>query len=84
MSNICIFQVEGLAYKLVPIEMKSKDGQTGVVNSSIMYDNLMNKFEWKKILNNNSFINRMSMNYRNNYNRLAIGLIEENKNECSF
>jgi len=78
------FQLEGLAYRLVPIEMRSKDGQTGVVNSSIMYDNLMNKFEWKKILKNNSFVNNMSMNYRHNYSRLATALIEENKNDSAI
>jgi len=39
------FQIEGLAYRLVPVLDDSKDrGQTGRVNSKIMYDNLMNKF----------------------------------------
>lgn len=78
------FQLEGLAYRLVPIEMRSKDMQTGVVNSSIMYDNLMNKFEWGELLLNNSFVNSMSMNYRNNYDRLANALIEENKNDSAI
>ena len=40
------FQLEGLAYRLVPFNAKAFDGQVGKVNSSIMYDNMMNKFKY--------------------------------------
>ena len=40
------FQLEGLAYRLVPYISNSTDGQTGTINTEIMYDNLINKFNW--------------------------------------
>ncbi len=40
------FQLEGLAYRLVPIRTESKNLQTGRVATDIMYDNIMNKFKW--------------------------------------
>ena len=36
------FQLEGLAYRLVPYETKSFDGQTGTVEVEKMYDRLVN------------------------------------------
>ncbi|MBP5307107.1 MAG: hypothetical protein J6Y79_03555 [Paludibacteraceae bacterium] len=35
------FQQEGLAYRIVPMQ---KDG--GIINTDIMFDNMMNKFRW--------------------------------------
>ena len=40
------FQLEGLAYRLVPYSIASSDGQTGVVHTKKMYEKLMNKFKW--------------------------------------
>ena len=40
------FQLEGLAYRLVPIKTKNRDGQTGRVATDIMYNNVMNRFKW--------------------------------------
>ena len=39
------FQLEGLAYRLVPYSVSSIDGQTGIVHTEKMYERLMNKFE---------------------------------------
>ena len=36
------FQLEGFAYRLVPIRTQSAGGQIGRVNADIMYDNMMN------------------------------------------
>lgn len=73
------FQIEGLAYRLVPYKARSYDGQTGEVNTEVMYDNLMNKFEWGGMDQGNIFMDennrRMCMNLRNNFSRLAGELI---------
>jgi tetratricopeptide (TPR) repeat protein len=76
------FQIEGLAYRLVPVLDDSRDrGQTGRVNSKIMYDNLMNKFVWGGMDKGEIFMDennlRMTMNFRNNFYRLASTLVEE-------
>jgi len=81
------FQLEGLAYKLVPI--KSPEDKSGInlgkVNSKLMYQNVMENFKWGNmelpdvyIDENNS---RMMMNIRNTFNRLAETLVEEGQNE---
>ncbi len=79
------FQLEGLAYHLVPFDCSSTDGQTGKVNTDIMYDNLVNKFSWGGIKENPIYLNennrRMCMNLRNNFARLADALIAEGKKE---
>ena len=82
------FQLEGLAYKLVPYEAKSPDGQTGEVNADIMYDNLVNKFSWGGLNNPNVYLDetntRMVMNFRNNFARLAEALISNGKTDSAL
>ncbi|GIV33650.1 MAG: membrane protein [Chitinophagales bacterium] len=40
------FQLEGLAYRIVPLEKEDRFGQGGHVATDIMFDNMMNKFKW--------------------------------------
>ena len=72
------FQLEGLAYRLVPYISNATDGQTGTIHTEVMYDNLINKFNWGGLNNSNLYFDetntRMVMNYRNNYSRLAENL----------
>jgi hypothetical protein len=79
------FQIEGLAYRLVPVERNSKDGQTGEVNTVAMYENMVNKFEWGNMhmpeVYHGTETERMSLNYRSMFARLANSLIEEGKKE---
>lgn len=79
------FQLEGLAYRLIPIETQSADGQTGRVNTDIMYENLMKKFKWGGMDQHKIYMNennrRMCMNVRNNFARLAEALIKEGKKD---
>jgi hypothetical protein len=79
------FQIEGLAYRLVPVEKNTKDGQTGEVNTVAMYDNMVNKFKWGNMhmpdVYHGTETERMSLNYRSMYARLANSLIEEGKEE---
>lgn len=84
------FQLEGFAYRLVPIKSeKLKEQFTfGRVATDLMYDNLMNKFEWGRMNEPDVYIDennsRMMSNIRNSFNRLALGLIEENKKDSAI
>ncbi|MCF8331736.1 MAG: DUF2723 domain-containing protein [Bacteroidales bacterium] len=79
------FQLEGLAYRLVPIKNDDKEGFIGRVATDIMYDNMMNKFEWGNMGKEGVFLDhtnrRMTMNLRSNFGRLANALIDEDKTE---
>jgi len=79
------FQLEGLAYRFVPIKTESLDGQAGIVATDEMYDNLINKFKWGNMGDPNVYLDetnmRMTMNFRNNFARLADALIKEGKLE---
>ncbi|MCX6011958.1 MAG: DUF2723 domain-containing protein, partial [Chloroflexi bacterium] len=77
------FQLEGLAYRLIPVKSKSADGQTGRVNTDILYKNMMKKFKWNSIRDPKIYLSddyiRMMMNFRNTFARLAFALINEGK-----
>jgi hypothetical protein len=82
------FQLEGMAYRVVPIKTQETDEPVrGRVNSDILYDNMMNKFVWgglethaKDIYldeNNRRFI----VNFKNGFSRLAQQLVFEKQND---
>ncbi len=78
------FQLEGFAYRFVPIKRETPVADRinfGNVGASIMYDNLMNKFEWGNMNDPDVYIDennaRMMTNIRNNFNRLAQQLLAE-------
>lgn len=77
------FQLEGFAYRLVPIKQQiTSKSQTGGVNTTEMYDHLMNKFEFNILKPGflvSDDINRMAITMRNCYARLADALASENK-----
>jgi hypothetical protein len=77
------FQLEGLAYRLVPIRSGGKDRQSGRIQTDIMFDNMVNKFEFGNMNDPDVYLDetnrRMSMNLRNNFFRLSDELIEEGK-----
>ncbi len=80
------FQLEGLAYKLVPIKSDSDAGiNIGRVNSKLMYENVMDKFKWGNMNDPKVYIDennsRMMMNIRNTFNRLAETLVDEGQKE---
>jgi hypothetical protein len=76
-------QLEGFAYRLVPIKQEiASKSQTGTVNTTRMYDHLMNKFVFnitKPGFLVSEDINRMTVTMRNCYARLAEALAAENK-----
>lgn len=80
------FQLEGLAYRFVPIKQtESEEQQGGRVNTDAMYDNIMNKFLWggmdKKGVNLDENCVRMTGNLRMQMSVLAGALINEGKNK---
>ncbi len=79
------FQLEGLAYRLMPYETKPHDGQTGEVAGQIMYDNMVNTFRWGNMNDPNVYLDetnlRMTFNFKNNFVRLAGQLIKDGEKE---
>ena len=79
------FQLEGLAYRLVPVVSKKKDGMPGRVAANIMYENVMNKFLWGDLKNPKLNVDpesmRMTTGLRLNLNRLAERLIDLGEKE---
>ena len=77
------FQLDGMVYKFVPIKNQSSNNENiGRVNTDVLYPILMEEYEWGN-LNQNIYLDetnlRMTMNFRNNFHRLAQQLIIESK-----
>jgi hypothetical protein len=81
------FQLEGLAYRLVPLYYPVQMGQIGSINTDIMYDNMINKFRWGGVQDSSVYLDennlRMLGNFRNNFGRLAETLINEGKRDSA-
>lgn len=77
--------LEGLAYRVLPVKSVPDDQQTGAVNSDTMYDHVMNKFDFRSMNDPKVYLDeqtqRMAMNYRNVFSRLADALIREGKKD---
>ena len=80
------FHFEGLAYRIRPIKMDTKNnvpGEHGQINTERMYDLMVNKFVWGGsdtpgiYLDDNTM--RMCTNYRQLFIRLASALVGEGK-----
>lgn len=82
------FQLEGLAYRLVPIRQTSQRGQLGSIDTDIMFDNMINKFRWGGVQDSSVYLDennlRMLGNFRNNFGRLAETLINEGKKDSAI
>ena len=78
------FQLEGLAYRVVPIKSNSRR-QAGRVQPDIMYKNLMHKFRFDELRDTTVYFDenntRMMMNFRNNFTRLANAFIDRGQND---
>jgi tetratricopeptide (TPR) repeat protein len=80
------FQLEGLAYRFVPIKHNENEVQQGGrVNTKVMYDNIMNKFAWggldKPGVNLDENCTRMASNMRMQMATLAAALISKGQKE---
>jgi hypothetical protein len=81
------FQVNGLAYRIVPIKAESSMHIRGSIDSEIMFDKMINVFKWTGINDPNVYIDenvgRMLSNFRNNFATLAETLIVEGKRDSA-
>jgi hypothetical protein len=90
-SDACVglsnyLQLEGITFRLVPVKQSEAEAaEGGMVNTEVMYDNIMTKFKWggmnKKGVNLDENCLRMPMNIRMQMGILANALIRENKKE---
>ncbi|MBK5285323.1 MAG: DUF2723 domain-containing protein, partial [Bacteroidia bacterium] len=83
------FQLEGLAYRLVPIKAtKKEDSFRGTVAVDLMYDNVMNKFVWGNMKDKRVYLDennlRMTTNLRINTIRLADELIDIGRKDSAL
>ena len=82
------FQLEGLTYRLVPIANNvQRDGTTGRINTDILYTNLMEKFKFGNMEQENVYLDetilRQTKNFRNIFYRLSESLLAENKKDSA-
>ncbi len=75
------FQLEGLAYRVVPVRQSPSRGQIGSIDTEILFDNMVNKFRWGGITDPSVYLDennrRMLINFRNNFGRLAEACLAE-------
>jgi len=76
-------QLEGLAYRLMPIY--NAGASDGVVNTPVMYDNMMKKMYWRNLDNPNVYYDenykRFPLNARKSFYMLASQLLNESSAE---
>jgi hypothetical protein len=81
------FQMEGLAYRIVPYAAAGDMFSRGGINSDVMFDNMVNKFRWGGVNNPDLYLDenvlRMLGNFRSSFARLALQLIVENKKDSA-
>lgn len=82
------FQLEGLTYRLVPVlNTFTQDGNTGRINTNILYDHLMNKFKWGNMEAEGVYLDetilRQTKNFRNIFFRLSEALTMEGKKDSA-
>ncbi|MBN1157875.1 MAG: DUF2723 domain-containing protein [Bacteroidales bacterium] len=77
------FEMQGLAYRIVPKEFEGSIFGDNGVNTDIMYDKMVNVFRWGGIQDPNIYLDentlRMLGNFRSSFAQLALSLVEENK-----
>ncbi len=81
------FELDGAAYRFVPIETKNDGLEIGFINTDVLYNILMNKFEFGRINQPDVYMDQFHivtlniMMFRNTYCRLASKLNDEKKPE---
>lgn len=77
------FQVEGMAYRFVPVKGRNATRDFGRVDSRIMFENVMNRYYWGGIEDSSVYLDennrRMLTNFRSTFNRLAETLVAEGR-----
>ena len=76
------FVQEGIAYRIVPIKTdKSEEGEVGMIDPAVMYDNMMNKYRWGNAADPSVYLDennkRMLSNFRRIFGNLGKALLLE-------
>ena len=71
---------EGIAYRIVPVRTsKSEDGEYGMIDPVVMYDNMMNKYKWGNADDPSVYLDennkRMLSNFRRIFGNLSKALL---------
>jgi len=84
-------QSEGLVYRLVPIAFDDESPisfAVGGINTSVLYDRLMNKYDYSQYADKNIFLSedytRMTANIKIFFLRLSEALVKENKMDSAI
>ncbi len=84
-------QLDGFVYRLVPIKTKSPDFlSNGRIDVDKLYDLYINKFHWGRMnepdvnIDHNNQRTATVLRLRNNFNRLATELINQNKKDSAL
>ncbi len=84
-------QLEGFAYRLVPIKTKySSMLDCGKINTDVMYNNMMNKFDYGRMNALGVYLDQFHLRtlsvlkFKNNFTRLAKALLAENKKDSAI
>jgi len=79
--------VEGLNCRILPVKARINEGGTGEVNTDLLYDNLMNKFNLRNVYNKKVYLDdqnqHLVLSYRNLFGRLAVALIQDGKKDSA-
>ncbi len=84
------FQLDGFAYRFVPIKTKFNYKAIGRIDTDILYDKYMNKFKWGGLDNPKVYVDENSkrtakiVRLRTNFYRLSDALIKENKQDSAI
>ncbi|MBI4649669.1 MAG: hypothetical protein HY738_24470, partial [Bacteroidia bacterium] len=82
-------QLEGFAYRLIPVKTPCSVIELGRIETTLLYDNLMNKFKWGNLNKPGIYIDQTILHtinivrLRSNFIRLAEVLIKEGKNDSA-
>lgn len=81
-------QLEGMVYRFVPFRDDAEDNEGGQVNTSVTYDNLMNRYEWRGTDDPSVYQDVRARNAltdaRHLFARLAAKLTEEGKTDSAL
>lgn len=81
------FQLEGLAYRLVPIKTESEGGTSAHINTGLLYDKYMKIFDWGRMDDPKTWVDyytqrtAMILKIRYNHTLLAEALLQEGKRD---
>ena len=72
------FVQEGMAYRIVPIETgENEEGDFGIIDPVVMYDNMMNKFKWGNAGDPSVYLDENNRRMFSNFRRLFGNLGKE-------